>query len=251
MKFRTLQAESGFTLLEIIVVTGLLVLMGGILFGTVGSFIRGRNLVLDGRDNQRTATLLFSRLNRELLSAVDEPINSEALESAGETSGNISSRRYLLGIDESGAKADKDKIRFVSEGSGQAVIGGRNNFGRVEIEYKLVEPEDSPAVQLGEERSYMLVREEYPAGISDSEIYKKRKIVLPLADNVLSLNFRYRVAERWFDSWRGRRFGFPEVIEIELKLASERGGPETFKTAVTINTKQAATAGATNPFSGG
>ena len=151
---KQLRSNSGFTLIEVIVVTGLLVLMGGILFGTVGSFIRGRNLVLDGRSNQRTATLFFSRLNRELLSSVAEAISSEALESAGEQSGNISNRRYMLGIDDSGGSTNRDKIRFVSEDSGQAVIGGQSNHGRVEIEYRLVEPEDSSPTQFGEKRRY-------------------------------------------------------------------------------------------------
>ncbi|MCB0345380.1 MAG: prepilin-type N-terminal cleavage/methylation domain-containing protein [Bdellovibrionales bacterium] len=246
---KQLRSNSGFTLIEVIVVTGLLVLMGGILFGTVGSFIRGRNLVLDGRSNQRTATLFFSRLNRELLSSVAEAISSEALESAGEQSGNISNRRYMLGIDDSGGSTNRDKIRFVSEDSGQAVIGGQSNHGRVEIEYRLVEPEDSSPTQFGEKRRYLLVREEYPADIKDPEIYKKRKIVVPLAENVLSLNFRYRLSDKWFDSWRGRRYGFPELIEVELELAGNRGDPEVFKTAVTINPRESTgSAASTNPF---
>lgn len=237
MSILRIQSARGFTLLEVVVVTVLLMLMGGILFGTVGSFVRGRTLVLDGRGNQRAATLIFSRLNRELLSMAPEALSSEALQNSGERAGNISQKRYVLGTDNSGGKSERDSIRFASEGSGQAVIGGQNNHGRVEIEYRLVEPEGSASTEFGKERRYVLVREEYPAGIKDSTIYKKRKIVIPLAENVLSLNFRYRLGEKWFDAWRGRQVGFPDVVEVEIELASDRGASETFKTAVTVNTR--------------
>lgn len=248
------RAQGGFTLLEVVVVTMLLMLMGGILFGTVASFIRGRSFVLDGRSNQRTATLILSRMNREFLSMVPENLSSEALEQAGEATGNITQQRFVLGSDNSGTKSALDTIRFISEGSGQAVIGGRSNHGRVEIEYRLADSDSQEAESFGEEspgkadqRTYVLVREEQPAGVDNKDVLKARRIVVPLAENVHSLNFRYRLGDRWFDAWRGRQLGFPDVIEVELQLVSERGELETYRTAVTVNTRNS-TGSVQSPF---
>jgi hypothetical protein len=226
--------------------------MSTILYSTLNSFIRSKNVILSGRKSQRIAMHIFERMNRELLNRANERISDSALKSEPRSTHSNSRRRYLIGKHIEQTNASTDSIRFVTEGSAQELIGGLSNRGRVEVEYRVEKPEDYLSKSQDEEiATYVLVREEIPAGQINEQYTQIQKITFPVAENVVSFGLRYRRRGQWIEEWRGSNVGFPDAIELTLKLANERGEIDeyrsTFRTSNRLISSQEQNTSPTSP----
>lgn len=234
--------EEGFTILEMIVVTLLLAIMGSVLYGTINGIIRGRNAALNANSAFETARYIIGRLNRELTSRASEPLSSPDDTQPGAQLGTTTPfgggrRMYLEGVDRKLGNTDADLLRFTSDGSAQAFIAASGNRGRVEISYRLEEDPETERSFGNDDPVYTLVREERPAGMAEQEIAEAEKVVFPLANNVVSLDFRYLKNNSWTEEWGTRNPGFPEAIEVKLVIRGETGQDEEFRTAIGLSRK--------------
>jgi prepilin-type N-terminal cleavage/methylation domain-containing protein len=227
--------DSGFSLVELIAVTVILVIMSGILFGTWKGIVQGSKLVENQRITIRQAQFVLARMINELSGRVLEPLSAE--EQSEESSSVKSSGQYIRGIDEKIGDVLADRITFVSSNAGQAHFGKNVNYGLVEIEYRL--EEDNSGGDLGiplSDKSFVLVREEKPASVKDNAIIKARTIVFPLASNIQGLNFRYLSQGEWKEQWTEPASVLPEAVEITLILKGSEDSPsETYRTAVGLS----------------
>lgn len=250
---RTPSPESGFTLVELIVVAVLLGLMSVILYGTLNGIIRVKRTIDSSRTAHRTAEHLIAQISRELASMSSEPLNkredgkSTQLTSPlpGSSSSGASGKVYMIGRRYKLGNQEVTSLRFVSTTGAQASLAGKANYGNVEIEYRLEEGSaDTASVKdtvgtprspmLGDEKSLLLMREETPASVTDIDIVNAHRVLFPLADNVVALNFRFLKDNKWQEEWQGQNPNFPQAIEISLKLQDESGRLLSFKTAVAV-----------------
>ena len=118
------------------------------------------------------------------------------------------------------------------------------NHGPVEILYQLKVGSDIEGAE--EERMtkqgfadgstpLTLVREEYPAAVTEKEILKQRHFVTPIAEGILSLNFRFQKEGKWLEQWRDQSPPLPEAVEITIGLKGEDDKVEYYRTAVAIS----------------
>ena len=68
--FSPYQGDKGFTLLEVLVALGLLVILSAALYGTYFSLIRGRDMAVEKMDERRELSSTLDLLHRELSAAL-------------------------------------------------------------------------------------------------------------------------------------------------------------------------------------
>ncbi len=258
-----LRSERGFTLPEVIVVTVLLALLSAILYSVISGILRSRDISRSIVDVDRTAHVVLSRLTEELSgrslmiplrttsgdeSPTSDPQPTPSL-GAGFVAGGGS--QYFIGKDSKDGEYDRDTLRFVTHSTGLAPSGVFANYGPVEILYQLqigTESEGDDAERAmskgfaDSSTPLTLVREEYPAAVSEKELLKQRHFVTPIAEGVLSLNFRYQRDGKWLDQWRDQSPPIPEAIEITIGLKGDGEKVEYYRTAIAISPSGKATA---------
>lgn len=232
--------DRGFTLIELLLVSVLLALLSAILYSTINGIIRGSSLIEEQRVMTRTGQFVLERMTRELSARALIALNSE--KSNSEAPGNpfgIQPRHAMIGIDKKLGHSQADIIRFVSTTSGQAGQGAVQNFGLLEVQYALGEMDDSYLPNLkahADKDRYVLLRREAPANVQNQELLKQRTYTIPLAENVVGLNFRYMKDGAWQEQWQDPGLRLPEAVEITLRLASETSEQTAlFRTAVLIS----------------
>lgn len=228
-------SEAGFTLVELIFVSILLVILSAVLYGTLTGIIRTKTALESTRRADRTAEYVLSRLTRELSNRA-----AVALSVPGDNSQirrrQADAEKYLLGKSRRIAGRDADTIRFTSVGSGQTMMGATDNVGIVEIEYRLepIEGEASEAITSfsDDDQRFALVRIEIPARAPSDEIREQRRLATTLTRDLYSLQFRYRRNGKWINEWSQKRDGFPEGVEITVGVRGATGTIEKYRTAV-------------------
>lgn len=240
--------DSGFTLVELLFVALLLALLSAILYGSLEGIIITRKTIEERQQSTATARYVIERMTREIASRAAEPISDPQGGENNNSQFQTVVRRYLSGKNLDAGSSDQDSLRFVSTSAAQAAMNGFPNAGLVEIEYRLEDlPDGSKQPEFDDDlKSYALVREEIPAGKDnkkEKEETKTGRIVFPLADNVVGLNFRYLRDGTWTDAWDGSLARFPEAIEITLRLRESKGKIATFRTAVAVNERRPQFAG--------
>ncbi len=228
--------QRGLTLVELALVTALLGVVSLLLFSTLSGIIRTKRDLEASRIQQRTAQYVIKRISRELENRMLLPVKEGPASSAA-SGGNPAAPTatpnpvdedeafplYLIGTDERAGEYDRDRIRFVSAGSGQEIYQGTANHGIVQIEYRL---ED---VAEGEQTKTVLVRDEIPAGVKDNNILQARRVLFPVSENVTSLNFRYLYRGKWLNLWNALEMDtdpddldddteLPDAIEISISV---------------------------------
>lgn len=226
--------ESGLTLVEMLVVSLLLALMGSIIYGTLNGISLSKEAIESERSISRTAHFVLKRLSKELRSSVKEPLY---IESKKKTLNTITRNKYFMG--EKNKKTDTkthgDFIQFVSASGSGTTYGSISNYGHIQIKYSLKKSKDDNS----KEPSYVLLREEIPANVENKDIIKKRKIIFPVADNILSLNFRYLTNNnKWQTSWTSKDRDLPKAVEITLKIKGKDGRKNLYRTSVTLPSKE-------------
>jgi len=247
MKQALAKREGGFTLIELIAVTVLLALLGSIVYKTLDGLMQSKQIIEDQRSARVGIRYVLSRMMKELSSRQAYSIGNFLFGEGNEKStSRYSNRVYFLSKNETDGNSDKDSLRFIS---GAPVDSPSTPYGRngvVEITYRLERME----IPFGKERpndgfgSYILVREEIPSGLPDKDVRDERKVVWPIAENVIGLNFRFRKRDKWLEEWKMNDRGFPEAVEITLKFRGARGRIETFRTAVAIEKRRRGNASA-------
>ncbi|MCC6932692.1 MAG: prepilin-type N-terminal cleavage/methylation domain-containing protein [Deltaproteobacteria bacterium] len=219
----------GMTLVEVVVVSLLLALLATALYSSLNGIIRSSRSIESQRETLRTARSVFSKMIKELNGAVPDK-----LVFVGKKKGNSNNSTNQSFV---GAKAlGGGSITFITTSGTQAVFGGAANYGSVQITYRLAE--DSRASYNNPEiknlKTYVLVREETPAEVTHSETLKKRRIITPIAADVVALNFRFMQKKKWKESWTSKGPPLPKAVEITITLASAYRPPETFRTAIAL-----------------
>lgn len=255
--------QAGMTLIEIIVVVVLLGIMTLIIYGTIRNITESKRLVEDQRSLVRSARFILGKMIGELSSKSSQSLRAEDQEqeeeqdedpelSGGAFGANPASPythstgSFMIGKSAQGEKSDVDELRFVSNVASNSMLGPLGNNGALEIRYRLKEIKTSKEVSEAGYTRFVLIREEAPSGVEEKEVIEKRTVSWPLVDNVVSLNFRYLKNEKWLEEWKATDFGFPEVIEITLKVVSDKGRIEAFRTAVAMSEKKPRFGG--NPY---
>ena len=239
MKIFDTDNQSGLTLIELVVVALLVAMMSFMLYGTLAGIIRTRDASDATRAADETAHYVFSRMSSELAGRGFVPLNKVQDEQQSGTQASLS-QAYMQGTDQHGGDADQDKLRFVSTNAAQPFVGGPANYGLVEVEYHLAENANSDEYSAapGEASTMTLVREETPAGTNSKDIINSRRVVLPLAENIVGLNFRYLKNGAWQKDWKETNPPMPEAVEISLKVKANSGKVETYRTAIPITVRQ-------------
>lgn len=242
-KRRALPGEEAFTLLEIILALSLLVVMISVLYGAFTGITRSTGSMQSTRSIYRSAAFFFNRLNIELTAKSKEALwqkHAPLPESIATTPYPSTARVVLRGKSKKIFGKQADSLRFVSINGAQEFFGGVSNVGTVEIEYRL--EEDPVQKKHGSTRDkvrrLVLVREEMPAGMADHELAKKRRIIFPVANNVVSLSFQYLRDGKWREEWKDAGLGFPEAIQVSIELVGEDDRIEKFRTAFLIERKR-------------
>ena len=233
--------ESGLTLVELIVVAALLVLMTSIIFGTITGIIRTRNQLDSNRQATNVARYAIQRISQDLRNRVAEPLvptDEESSKQSSSSSSSSASSSYMIGKNQQKDGADSDVLRFITLNGAQAVIGGASNFGRVEVLYELAKAGKLKSISdsmSNKEGSFVLIRQEAPAGIKKKELREQSLLSLPIAENVAYLNFRYYTNGKWLEQWGSGQAKLPDAIEIALGVFNGNGTVTNYKTAIMVN----------------
>lgn len=243
--------ERGFTLIELVVVAVLAAVLSAILYGTITGIVRSRDLAARVLTRDRTAHYVLSRMTHEIAgrsALVPLAARKDSADGASPSAqpspqpslgfaGFVGGTQYILGSRGEEGESSRDSIRFVSAGTAQGFIGAFVNYGLVEIEYRLEEDPNAPPAR-DDRKRLLLVREERPAAVPAPEVAEQRKVVVPIAENVRSLGFRYLKDGKWLPEWKNQSPPLPEAIEITLEVVDEEGGTDRYRTAVFVNRRQ-------------
>ncbi len=247
-----MKQEHGLTLIELVVVAFLIAILTSILYGALGGIIRTRDRTEELRSTDRTAHYLFGRIGLEIGGRSFVPLNTVTADSAGSGSTAPPSApplpSYIVSDNKHEGDYDSDSLRFVSANAAQAFVGSPGNFGMVEVEYRLDNSRDASPSSSGPKR--ILVRRETPAGISSADTLTKRTVEIPLAEDVVSLKFRFMKSGKWQDGWHETANPLPEMIEMTVSVRAPNDSVETYRTAFPISQRspqQNRTPGGTAP----
>lgn len=227
--------EQGLTLVEMVVVSLLLAIMGSVLYSSLNGIGQAKEAIQANRQSTRTARFVLGRISRELRGALAEPLY---IQEDTEDSQPRKRNPFLVGENsKKGTIPGSDSLEFVSSSAAQATYSPMANHGHVQIKYRLVA---NPDVKPGEAefQQHLLIREETPAGVKDQKTIDKRKVIFPIANNISSINFRYYSNGEWKTQWTNTESGLPEAVEIALITTSSNGTADTYKTAVSVAPKR-------------
>lgn len=227
-------SERGLTLIELVVVTFLIAILSGILYGTLGGIIRTRDQTEDLRAMDRTAHYLFGRIGMEIGGRSFVPLNNVNPDGTTPTSAPVAPvPTYMVSESKREGDFDADTFRFVSGNAAQAFVGSPGNFGLVEVEYRLEKSAKADPSSSIPKR--LLIRSEVPAGITSPDIIKKRRVEVPLAEDVVSLKFRFLKDGKWQSGWKDSTTPLPEMIELTIGIRTGGDRVESYRTAFPIS----------------
>jgi prepilin-type N-terminal cleavage/methylation domain-containing protein len=227
--------QNGFTLVELILVTLLFSAMAVMLLTSLNSLIAGKKSIEKQRVADQIARYVFTRITKELSGFALIPLSN--IDKEGKSTGNTS--RYFSGTNDRERGQNKDSITFATITAGQVVQGDAGNRGAIEVEYRLEDdPEKKNEGSIKNGRSYLLIRRELPAGLTNKKNSFKQQVEFPVANNLAGINFRYLRDENWVDTWEDDSISFPKAIEITLEVLGEDKQKVIFRTAIPLIQRQ-------------
>ncbi|NIS60473.1 MAG: hypothetical protein GTO13_07200 [Proteobacteria bacterium] len=192
-----LTTMTGFTLLEIIISIGILVVILTIIYGTFNSSMRAFTVMENLGDAYGQARLILNRMSEEIGSVYLSKNNSNP-------------GTGLLGEDGEQDDLPFDSLHFTSLSHVRWVKDSRESE-LCEIGYYL---EKDPET----EKSFFFRREDWNV---DGTL-QEGGVVLEMAEGVDGLNFRYYDGEEWVDEWDSKaRNGLPKAIEVVLLMSDQ------------------------------
>lgn len=231
-----LDEQTGLTLVELVVVALLVALLTSSLYGSLNGIIRTRDVTEKLRQADRTAHYIFGRIGLEIAGRSFVPLNKTKDEESESPPPTGATASYIRGTANQDGDYDSDSLRFVSANAAQSFIGSAGNAGVVEIEYRLEKAKDSSAGDKLPKR--VLIREEIPANTADTDTQQKRRVLLPLSDEVVSLKFRYKKSGKWQSGWKETTPPLPEMLEMTVGIRGDNERVEFYRTAFPITQKR-------------
>jgi prepilin-type N-terminal cleavage/methylation domain-containing protein len=208
----TKRAPRGFTLIEMMLAIGVLALILVMLASSFSTIAHSKvhaegRLIVD-----REGRALLWQLTKELRNAVQTPY----------TASNVA--LYGNGHMGNGAPIDTITMSTFSGGHRRAITG---LTPETIVTYNLNPNPDQPGW-------YMLQRSQQ-SGLLTSSVAQQTTV---LADNILSLHFRYFDGQKWGESWDSsslpRGTQLPIAVAIQIQMAAPGGRVMDFATQVTV-----------------
>jgi general secretion pathway protein J len=191
----SLPTTAGFTLLEILISIGILVVILTMIYGAFNSSLKAFSAMETRGDAHGQARLTLSRMSEEIASmylAKEDPNTATG----------------LLGEDGDEDDLPADNLHFTSLSHIRWAKDSRESE-LCEIGYFLEKDRDT-------EKSFLFRREDWNV---DGNL-QEGGVTLELAEGVAGLNFRYHDGEEWFDDWDSKaRNGLPKAIEVVLLMS--------------------------------
>jgi prepilin-type N-terminal cleavage/methylation domain-containing protein len=208
----TNRAPRGFTLIEMMLAIGVMALILAMLAGSFSTIAHSKvhaegRLMVD-----REGRALLWQLTKELRNAVQTPysISNVALFGNGHVSGGVA--------------IDTITLSTFSGGHRRALTG---ITPETIVTYNLTSNPDQPG--------WFVLNRSQQSGLLTSTVSPQTTV---LANNVLSLHFRYFDGQKWGESWespsqpRGRQL--PLAVAIQIQMAAPGGRVMDFATQVTV-----------------
>ncbi len=200
---RQQRAKRGFTLMEVMVAFTIVAIMGGLIWGSFGPFLRSKEVVESESEHYRTIQGALSRMSREL--------------SMSFISNNFDHARYRDSHDQpTFFTGDRDRVSFTSFAHQRRHTDAKESDQAI-FEYKMGRPpDDGPANEVLLRREKAALDEEYERGGS----------VDVLCDDIKKVRFAYfdDAKKDWVDEWDTRRDRkvLPERVKITVVSVDER-----------------------------
>jgi general secretion pathway protein J len=191
-----LSTAAGFTLLEVVVSIGILVVILTIIYGTFNSSMKAFTAMENRGDAYGQARLVLNRMSEEIgsLYRSDENPNTG-----------------LLGEDREEHDLPFDSLHFTSFSHVRWVRDSKESE-LCEIGYYLETDREM-------EKSFLFRREDWNV---DGTL-EEGGIALELAEGIDGLNFRYHDGAEWVEDWDSKaRNGLPKAIEVVLLMSDVR-----------------------------
>ena len=192
-----LSTMAGFTLLEVVVSVGILVVILTIIYGTFNSSMRVFTAMENRGDAYGQARLVLNRMSGEIESLYRSDENPNT---------------GLLGEDREEYDLPFDSLHFTSLFSHIRWVKDSRESDLREIGYYLETDQEM-------EKSFLFRREDWNV---DGTL-EEGGIALELAEAIDGLNFRYHDGVEWVEDWDSKtRNGLPKAIEVVLLMRDVR-----------------------------
>jgi general secretion pathway protein J len=198
----------GFTLLEIMISIGILVVILTIVYNTFNSSIRAFTTIDDYGDAYGEARFVLNRMSEEIGSIYFSGENPKT---------------GLLGEDKDEDDLPFDSLHFTSLSHIRWVKDSRESE-LCEIGYYLETDRER-------EKTFLFRREDWNV---DGAL-EEGGITLELAEEIDGLNFRYYDGEEWVDDWDSEeKGGLPKAIEVVLLVEDPSRKRIAFSSIITV-----------------
>ena len=209
LKYPSLSAATGFTLLEVVISVGILVVIMTIIYNTFNSSMKAFTAMENQGNAYAQARIVLSRMSEEIASIY--------------FSTSEKSNTGLLGEDKDEDDLPFDSLHFTSLSHVRWVRDSKESE-LCEIGYYLEKNEET-------RESFLFRREDWNVDGTLEEGGRP----LELAEGVDGINFRYFEGEEWVDDWDTRiKDGLPKAIEVVLIMRDPRRKRIAFSSIVSI-----------------
>jgi general secretion pathway protein J len=203
-----LTTMTGFTLLEIMISIGILVVILTIVYNTFNSSIRAFTTIDEQGDTYGEARLVLNRMSEEIGSIYMSGDNPNT---------------GLLGEDKDEDDLPFDSLHFTSLSHIRWVKDSRESE-LCEIGYYLETDRKG-------EQTFLFRREDWNVGGALEE----GGMALELAEGIDGLDFRYYDGEEWVDDWDSKaKGGLPKAIEVVLLVEDPTRKRIAFSSIITV-----------------
>jgi general secretion pathway protein J len=208
LKYPPLSTKAGFTLLEVVIAVGILVVILTVVYNTFNSSMKAFTEMETRGDAYAQARVVLNRMSEE--------IGSIYMSAENRNTG-------LLGEDREEDNLPFDSLHFTSL--------SHVRWTRDSKESELCEIGYYPEKDEGTGESFLLRREDWNVDGTLEEGGRP----MELAEGVDGINFRYNDGQEWADEWDSRiKGGLPTAVEILLVMSDPRRKRITFSSIVPI-----------------
>jgi general secretion pathway protein J len=204
-----LSTTAGFTLLEIVIAVGILMVILAIIYSTFNSSMKVFSAMETREDAYGQTRLILNRMAEEIGSTYWSDANP--------------TKTGLLGEDKEEEGLPFDSLHFTSLSHIRWVKDSRESE-LCEIGYYLETDREM-------EKTFLFRREDWNV---DGTL-EEGGITLELAEGIDGLNFRYYDGEEWVDDWDSKaKGGLPKAIEVILLVSDVRLERIEFKNIIPV-----------------
>jgi type II secretory pathway pseudopilin PulG len=233
---RKLKNSSGFTITEMVAAVSILAFMLTMMYTIVLKILNITAILDDSRTLLALSENILNRAVFEIQLAHYDQGSVGILNTFSRSSGAVGTGRtvHFKGESNQGSLpgSQADSLTFLALEAGQFVSGQTINNGLVQISYRLHPNQDS-------QTGFSLVREEMSRSLPEKKAIEKR-LVFPISDNVVSLDFRYydTNSKSWSNEWGNKNSGLPGLVEINVILESPQKTRKRYATTVALKSSR-------------